>query len=201
MLDNELCCISLYLWALLILQTFRHFIHVTTHSPTLPSLYLRHSSFSNPSVASSTSQFILQPFFRFSYVISSSFNSSGEPPMAECHHVVICKIGKKNEFPMAKLSKLRNSKLLVKLNILYSRITKNCGWERIFNFRFELPTWKTFFNTYIHIRKFSFIYQCYLTTEMDNKRGCTFGTRIRIFEEIMKILKCTLHLFSLRSIN
>ena len=54
--------------ALLILQPFRHFTYVTTHSPTLPSLYLRHRSFSNPSVASPTSQFILQPFFRFSYV-------------------------------------------------------------------------------------------------------------------------------------
>ena len=41
---------------------------VTAHSPTLPSLYLRHNSFSNPSVASSTSQLILQPFFRFFYV-------------------------------------------------------------------------------------------------------------------------------------
>ena len=67
------------------------------HSPTFPSvyrrhnsysnpsvalsLYLRHSSFSNPSVASLTSQFILQPFFRFSYVTSSSLNSPGEPPM------------------------------------------------------------------------------------------------------------------------
>ena len=40
-----------------------------------------HSSFSNPSVASPTSQFILQPFFRFSYVTSSSLNSPGEPPM------------------------------------------------------------------------------------------------------------------------
>ena len=49
--------------------------------PTLPSLYLRHSSFSNPSIASPTSQFILQPFFRFSYVTSSSLNSPGEPPM------------------------------------------------------------------------------------------------------------------------
>ena len=48
---------------------------------TLPSLYLRHSSLSNPSVASSTSQFILQPFFRFSYVTSSSLNSPGEPSM------------------------------------------------------------------------------------------------------------------------
>ena len=44
-------------------------------------LYLCHSSFSNPSIASPTSQFILQPFFRFSYVRSSSLNSPGEPPM------------------------------------------------------------------------------------------------------------------------
>ena len=34
-------------------------------------------------VASPTSQFILQPFFRFSYVTSSSLNSPVEPPMAE----------------------------------------------------------------------------------------------------------------------
>ena len=51
---------------------FRYFSYVTTHSPTLPSLYLRHRSFSNSSVASPTSHFILQPFFRFSYVTSSS---------------------------------------------------------------------------------------------------------------------------------
>ena len=57
------------------MQSFRHFTYVTTHSPTLPSLYLRHSSFSNPSVALPTSQFILQPFFRFSYVTSSSLNN------------------------------------------------------------------------------------------------------------------------------
>ena len=38
-----------------ILQPFRHFTYVTAHSPTLPSLYLRHSSFSNPSVTSPTS--------------------------------------------------------------------------------------------------------------------------------------------------
>ena len=55
-------------WALLILQTFHHFTYVTAHSPTLPSLHLRHSSFYNPSVASYTSQLNLQPFFRFSYV-------------------------------------------------------------------------------------------------------------------------------------
>ena len=67
--------------ALLILQHFRHCTYVTTHSPTLPSLYLRHSSFSNPSVASPTSQFILQPFFRFSYVTSSSLTSPDDPPM------------------------------------------------------------------------------------------------------------------------
>ena len=65
----------------LILQPLRHFTYVTTHSSTLPSLFLRHSSFPNPSVASPTSQFILQPFFRFSYVTSSSLNSPGEPTM------------------------------------------------------------------------------------------------------------------------
>ena len=63
------------------LQPFRHFTYVTAHSPTLPSLYLRHSSFSNLSVASPTSQLIIQPFFRFSYVTGSSLTSPGEPPM------------------------------------------------------------------------------------------------------------------------
>ena len=72
--------IALYI-TLLILQPFRHFTYVTTYSPTLLSLYLCHSSFSNPSVASPTSQIILQPFFCFSYVTSSSLNSPGEPPM------------------------------------------------------------------------------------------------------------------------
>ena len=38
-------------WAELILEPFRHFTYVTAHSPTLPSLYLHHSSFSNPSFA------------------------------------------------------------------------------------------------------------------------------------------------------
>ena len=65
----------------LILQDFRHFTYVTPHSPTLPSLYLRHNSFSNPSVASLTSQLILQPFFRFYYVTEFSLTSPGEPPM------------------------------------------------------------------------------------------------------------------------
>ena len=68
------------LWAELILQPFRHFAYVTAHSPTLPSLYLRHSSFSSPSVASPTSQPIQQPFFRFSYVTDSPLTSPGEPP-------------------------------------------------------------------------------------------------------------------------
>ena len=71
----------------LILQPFRHFTYVTTHSPTLPSNYLRHSSFSNPSVPSPTSQLILQPCFRFSYVTGSSLTSSGEPPILQpCRH-------------------------------------------------------------------------------------------------------------------
>ena len=48
------------------------------HFPTFPSLHLRHSSFSNPSIASPTSQFILQPFFSFSYVTSSSFRPGAD---------------------------------------------------------------------------------------------------------------------------
>ena len=39
----------------LILQPFRRFTYVTEHSPTLPLLHLRHSSFCNPSFLSSTS--------------------------------------------------------------------------------------------------------------------------------------------------
>ena len=64
--------ISLYLWALLILQSFRPFTYVPTHSPTLPSVYLRHSSFSNPSVAPPTSQLILQLFRCFTYITAHS---------------------------------------------------------------------------------------------------------------------------------
>ena len=68
----ELCSLS---------KPFHHFTYVTAHSPTLSSLYLRHSSFSNPSVVSLTSQLIFQPFFCFSYVTASSLTSPGEPPM------------------------------------------------------------------------------------------------------------------------
>ena len=42
------------------------------HFPTLPSLHLRHSSFSNPSVALPTSQLILQPFRCFTCVTAHS---------------------------------------------------------------------------------------------------------------------------------
>ena len=49
-------------------------------APTLPLLYLHHSSFSNHSVASPTSQLILQPFFCFSYITGSSLMSPSEPP-------------------------------------------------------------------------------------------------------------------------
>ena len=46
-----------------ILQPFRHFTYVTTHSPTLLSLYLRHSSWA---------ELILQPFRHFTYVTTHS---------------------------------------------------------------------------------------------------------------------------------
>ena len=45
------------------------------------SLHLRHSSFSNSSAASPTSQLILQPFRYFTYVTGTSPASPGEPPM------------------------------------------------------------------------------------------------------------------------
>ena len=47
---NELCSFSKLSVTsstsqlILILQAFRHFTYVTAHSPTLPSLYLRHNS-------------------------------------------------------------------------------------------------------------------------------------------------------------
>ena len=56
----------------LILQPFCHFAYITTHSPTLLSLYLHHRSFSNPSVALPTSQIILQPFRFFTNVTAHS---------------------------------------------------------------------------------------------------------------------------------
>ena len=69
----------------LILQAFHCFTYVTTHSPTLPSLYLHQSSFSNPFIASPMSQLILQPFFGFSYVTGFSLTSPGEPPMNQLY--------------------------------------------------------------------------------------------------------------------
>ena len=103
-LEHELCSnVNLSVTSLtsqLILQSFRRFTYVTTHSPTLPLLYLHHisfsnssfafpmsqlchspifpslhlcrSPFSNPSVALPTSQLILQPVHCFTYVTSHS---------------------------------------------------------------------------------------------------------------------------------
>ena len=79
-LENELCYDYNYELCSFT-KPFRRFTYVTAHSPILPSLYLGHNSFCNSSVASPTSQLILQPFFRFSYVTGSSLTSPGEPPM------------------------------------------------------------------------------------------------------------------------
>ena len=65
----------------LISTAVHRWTYITAHSPTLLSLFLRHSSFSNPSIASPTSQFILQTFLCFSYITGSSLTSPGEPPM------------------------------------------------------------------------------------------------------------------------
>ena len=75
-------CHVFYIWRNLLIPLWpqnRHFITTTISNPDLPVAI--HSSFSNPSIASPTSQFILQPFFCFSYITSS--NSSGEPPMTK----------------------------------------------------------------------------------------------------------------------
>ena len=87
----------------LILQPFLRFTYVPAHSPTLPLFHLRHSSFSNPSFASSTSQaeLILQPFRHFTYVTThfptlpslylrhSSFsNPSVASPTSHARHVL-----------------------------------------------------------------------------------------------------------------
>ena len=81
-----------------ILQSLQRFTYVTAHSPNLPPLYLRHSSFDNPSVASPTlqalhlhhssfsnpsaaspmSQVILQLFRCFTYVTGTSRTSPAE---------------------------------------------------------------------------------------------------------------------------
>ena len=47
--------------------SFPSHTYFTAHSPTFPSLYVHHSTFSNPSVALPTSQLILQPFHCFTY--------------------------------------------------------------------------------------------------------------------------------------
>ena len=52
----------------LILQPFRRVTYITAHSPTLLLLHLRHSSYSNPSLAS--------------LITTSTLNTPGEPPMA-----------------------------------------------------------------------------------------------------------------------
>ena len=69
-LENELCSPTLQLCSFS--NPSRHFTYVTAHSPTLPLLHLRHSSFSNPSVALLTSRLILQPFRCFTYVTAHS---------------------------------------------------------------------------------------------------------------------------------
>ena len=53
-------------------QSSQCYSHSRAHYPSFPSLHLRHSSFSNPSLALSTSQLILQPFRCFTYITAHS---------------------------------------------------------------------------------------------------------------------------------
>ena len=67
----------------LILQAFLHFTqaYVTAHSPTLPSLYLRHSSFSNPSLLHLRHSSFYNLSFASPTLQAPSLTSPGEPPM------------------------------------------------------------------------------------------------------------------------
>ena len=105
---GELAELIVIVIAELILQSLGHFTYVTIHSPTLPSLYLRHSSYSNPSVASPMSQLILQLFFCFSYVTSSSLNSPDEPPMINYCYTIF---------------KIKRNAVLVSINIYKLAVT------------------------------------------------------------------------------
>ena len=98
----------------LILQPLHRFTYVIVHSPTLPPLYLRHSSFYSPSVASPTSHLTLQPFRRFIYATAHSstlpllqlrhrsfYTAYVDSPMSQALHVLHlasrpCKGGWKN---------------------------------------------------------------------------------------------------------
>ena len=66
----------------LILQSFHHFTYVIAHFPTILLLHQCHSSFSNPSFASPTSQALLifQPFRLFTNVTAHS------PTVPLLHH-------------------------------------------------------------------------------------------------------------------
>ena len=57
------------------------------HSPTFPSLHLRHSSFSNPSVALPMPQLILQPFCCFIYITAHSPTPSFASPTPQALHL------------------------------------------------------------------------------------------------------------------
>ena len=72
----------------LILQAFSHFTYVTANSPTLSWLYLRHSSFSNPSVALPTSQLIFQPFPLLHLRYRSFSNHSFASPTSQALHLL-----------------------------------------------------------------------------------------------------------------
>ena len=58
-----------------------------THSPSFPSLHLRHSSFSNPSLPFPTSQLILQPFHCFTYI---TVHSPTLISLLLCHRIFTC---------------------------------------------------------------------------------------------------------------
>ena len=104
--SEELCSFS---------KPFRHFTYVTAHSPTLPSLYLRHNSFSNSSVGSSTSQFILQPFLD---EIDASFERTPTKSIPKLAQQVGISESSAQRVRASKLLKLKPYKCSLQVSIL-----------------------------------------------------------------------------------
>ena len=150
---------------------FPSFTYVTAHSPTVPSLYLRHSSFSNSSVALPMSQLILQLFFRFSHVTGSSLTSPGEPPMII--PTLITKFlqnivadtdrNKRLEFATEQVGKLRY------VTAVEGRL-KRFPWVAWFAHPWSRPTAKLRFLHELRLRRTNIKYPSQLDNDMNHGR-------------------------------
>ena len=142
-------------FALLILQIFRRFTYVTAHSPTLPLLHLRHSSFSNPPFDSPTSQGLHlglihltrahSPTFPSLYLRHSSFSNSSVAsptsqfilqPFFRFSYVSSSSFNSPGELPM-----IYNRSKFLPLVQVFMMIKLGVGWKLSSTFDLEY-VWK-----------------------------------------------------------